>query len=76
MTKNVTLKLDASLLRKCRQLAVAQDKSLSQWVTELLQRAVVEEPAYARAKKRALERLNAGFRLGGRPMLREDLHER
>ena len=76
MTKNVTLKVDETLLKKCRQIAVAKDKSLSQWLMELMARAVDEQTNYARARRRALKRLEKGFRLGGAPMSRESLHER
>ncbi|HSF18291.1 MAG TPA: DUF6364 family protein [Vicinamibacteria bacterium] len=76
MTKNVTLKLDETLLKKCRQIAVSKDKSLSQWVAELMARAVDEQSGYARARRRALTRLDRGFHLGGKPLSRESLHER
>ncbi len=76
MARNVTLKLDDALLRKGRQIAVAKEKSLSQWVTDLIARAVNEEARYARAKRRALKRLDKGFRLGGQPLSREEAHER
>lgn len=76
MTRNVTLKLDETLLKKCRQIAVRTEKSLSQWVTGLMQQAVSEESHYARAKKRALKRLDRGFSLGGHPLSRDESHER
>ena len=76
MTKNVTLKVDENLLKKCRQIAVAKDKSLSQWLMELMARAVDEQTNYARARRRALKRLEKGFRLGGAPLSRKSLHER
>ena len=76
MTKNVTLKLDEKLLRKCRQIAVSRDKSLSQWVAELMARAVDEQTSYRRARRSALERLERGFHLGGTPLTRESVYER
>lgn len=76
MARNVTLKLDDALLKKGRLIAVAKEKSLSQWVTDLIVRAINEEARYARAKRRALKRLEKGFRLGGQPLSREEAHER
>jgi hypothetical protein len=76
MTRNVTLKLDATLLRRCKLAAVSEDKSLSQWLTDLMIQAVRQEPRYAQAKKRALQRLAAGWDLGGKPLTREELHDR
>ncbi len=76
MSRNVTLKLDESLLRKSRQLALAEEKSLSQWVAGLMAQAVNRDARYAGAKRRALKRLQSGFSLGGRPLTREEAHER
>ncbi len=76
MTKNVTLKLDENLLKKSRQMAVEKEKSLSQWLTDLMVRAITDDGRYAQAKKRALERLRNGFHLGGQPLSREEAHER
>lgn len=76
MPKNITLKVDETLLKKCRQIAVSKEKSLSQWVVDLMSRAVAEQSGYARARRRALKRLEKGFHLGGKPLSRESLHER
>ena len=76
MNKNVTLKIDESLLRKCRRIAVEKDKSLSQWITDLLVEVVTREERFARARAGALKRLQSGFRLGGRPLSRQESHER
>ena len=76
MTKNVTLKLDENLLKKSRQMAVEKERSLSQWLTDLMVRAITDDGRYAQAKKRALERLRNGFHLGGQPLSREEAHER
>ena len=76
MTKNLTLRMDQAFVRKCRQVAVAQDKSLSQWVTDLILEALSTEALFLEAKKRASRRLKAGFKLGGRPLSREEAHAR
>jgi hypothetical protein len=76
MTKNVTLRLDEGVLRKARHLAVEHEQSLSQWVASLIARTVSQDDAFKSARTRALRRLGKGFRLGGRPMSRQDVHER
>jgi len=76
MTRNLTLKLDAALLRRLRQAAGGEDKSVSQWVTDLIVQALARDAGYAQAKRRALERLVSGWDLGGRPLSREELHDR
>ena len=76
MAKNITLSLDEVVLRKARHAAVEADQSLSQWVTNLITREVSSSDASASAKERALKRLKQGFHLGGKPVVRETLHER
>ena len=76
MTRNVTLKLDSTLLKQCRQMATRAEKSLSQWVAGLMRQAVSEQAGYGRAKERALKRLESGFSLGGQPLTRNESHER
>ena len=76
MTKNLTLRMDATLLKAARHRAVEADKSLSQWVTDLIAREVTRDDAYERAKQRALKRMQKGLPLGGKPIPREELHER
>ena len=36
MTKNVTIRLDEAILKKCRHRAIGEDKSLSQWISDVL----------------------------------------
>jgi hypothetical protein len=76
MAKNVTLKLDDAVLRRARHLAVEQNSSLSQWLTDLIIERVSAGPCYTAARRRALRRLDAGLRLGGKPLTREQAHER
>jgi len=75
MQKNVTLRLNEALLRKARLLAVDRNRSLSAWMTELLEEAVAREDRFAHARQRALKRLERGFALGGKPLSREALHD-
>jgi hypothetical protein len=75
MTKNVTLRMEEALLLKARKLALEQDKSLSQWVVDVIMAAISQEPEYAEQRKRALRTLRKGFKLGGRALSREESHD-
>jgi hypothetical protein len=77
MKTNVTLKLDAELLKEARILAAETGSSISQMLADKLEEAVRERKGYERAKKRAMTRLRAGINLGWkRPRSRDELHER
>ncbi len=75
MTKNITLRLDAQLLHKARYKAVAYNKSLSQWVSDLIASEVSASDDHQRARARALASLKQGFHLGGKPLSRADIYE-
>jgi predicted transcriptional regulator len=77
MKANVTLKLDADLLREVRILAAQEDTSISAMLSARLEQIVRERKAYHRARKRALERLRQGIVLNWTPpRSRDELHER
>ena len=76
MRKNVTLSIDEEILKLCRYEAVEQDKSLSQWVTDVLTEQVKGLEDYRLAKERARKRLSEGYHLGGVYPSREEAHER
>ena len=77
MKRNVTLKLDAELLKRARVLAAEQGSSISKMLAEKVEEVVREREGYDRARKRALARLRAGMDLGWtRPASRDELHER
>jgi hypothetical protein len=77
MKKNITLKLDAEILKEARMLAAEQGSSLSRLLTDKLKELVRERRGYERARKRALARLRSGFHLGWtNPRSRDELHER
>jgi hypothetical protein len=75
MNKNITLKIDEELLKLCRYEATESNKSLSQWVADLLSERVRNESAYLKAKEMAKIRLGSGFHLGGRALDRNSVHE-
>ena len=76
MTRNVTLRMDEQLLTKLRHRAVDSHMSLSAWVTSVLEDRVRDDRSFEQARKRALKRLEKGFRLGGMPLTREESHAR
>lgn len=75
MNKNITLNMDAAILKKAKLKAVEQDKSLSQFVKELIQKDVQEDKEAKKARKTALAYMKKGFKLGG-PIPREELYDR
>ena len=77
MKTNITLKLDAELLREARILAAEEGSSISGLLAGKLEELVQERKGYERARKRALARLRAGLDLGWSPARsRDELHER
>ena len=77
MKANVTLKLDAGLLREARVLAAEEGRSLSALLAERLEALVRERRVYDRARRRALARLRDGLDLHWTPpRSRDELHER
>ncbi len=77
MKTNVTLKIDADLLREARVLAAKRNSSVSRLLAEQLETIVRGVRSYEAAQKRALARLARGYDLGWRrPESRGELHER
>ncbi|HZU11942.1 MAG TPA: hypothetical protein VFB58_03810 [Chloroflexota bacterium] len=75
--RNLTIQLDAEIIRKARILAVEQDLSISGLVARELERLVGDQERYQAARRRALVDLETGFHLGGGVLPRRDeLHER
>jgi len=77
MKTNITLKLDAELLREARVLAAQEGISISAMLAARLEAIVRERKAYNRARRRALARLREGLDLHWTPQRsRDELHER
>jgi hypothetical protein len=76
MNKTLTLEIDEQLLDRARRRAVDENKSVPAWVAELLRRTLDEAEEYEQHRRRALQRLDTGFHLGGQPLTREDLYDR
>jgi hypothetical protein len=77
MKTNITLKIEADLLREARVLAAEQGTSISALLTSRLEQSVRERRGYEQARRRAVARLRRGFDLQWEPPAsREELHER
>jgi len=77
MKTNVTLKIDADLLREARILAATEGSSISALLAARLEQSVRERKGYEQARRSALARLRSGVDLNWtKPRSRDDLHER
>ncbi len=77
MKANITLKIEADLLREARLIAAEEGTSVSAMVATRLEQAVRERKGYQQARRRALARLRKGFDLHWTPpRSRDELHER
>lgn len=76
MTKNITLRLDARILKEARHLAVEEDLSVSEWVARLVVETVSKRRDLSRIRMEALAELEQSLHLGGMPLRREEAHER
>jgi len=74
---NVTLSVEADLLREAKVLAAQRGTSVSRLLADELEKLVRQDKAYETAKRRALARLDKGYDLGWTPPAsRDELHER
>lgn len=77
MKTNITLKLDAALLREIKILAAEDGTSISALLTARLEQLVRERKNFERSRRRALSRLREGMNLRWTPpQSRDQLHER
>jgi hypothetical protein len=77
MKTNITLKIDAELLRAARILAAEEDTSISAMLAAKLEQIVSDRKAYHRAHKRAVARMREGIDLRWTPpRSRDEIHER
>jgi predicted transcriptional regulator len=75
--RNLTVQLDAEIIRKARVLAVQRSTSVSRLVAEQLEHLVNDEDRYHKAEQVALADLDTGFHLGsGELPSRAELHDR
>ena len=77
MKTNITLKVEAELVREARILAAEEGTSISALLSEQLKQVIQGRKGYQQARKRALTRLRKGFDLRWTPpATRDELHER
>jgi hypothetical protein len=77
MKTNITLKIDARLLKEIKVLAAETGVSVSGLLANKLEEVVRQRKTYDRAAKRAVQRLHKGFDFGWTvPANRDELHER
>jgi hypothetical protein len=77
MKANITLKVDAKLLREARVLAAEEGRSVSALLTDRIEEMVRQRKAFDKARRRALARLREGLDLRWTPpRTRDELHER
>lgn len=78
MKTNVTLRVDAVVLRDAKVLAARRGTSVSRLIADQLEELVRRDREYERARRRAVARLDeGGFDLGWTPPAsRDELHER
>ena len=73
---NLTIKLDKALIRKLRVLAAQRDTSISGLIAAKLEEEVDQNERYEEARRHALELMDKGWNLGGKPLRREELYDR
>jgi hypothetical protein len=77
MKSNVTLKIEADLLREARVLAAEDGSSISALLATRLEAAVRERKGYDQARRSAVARLRTGYDLQWTPTRsRGELNER
>jgi hypothetical protein len=76
MTRNVTLRMDESLLAELRHRAVDAHMSLSAWITATLESLAPPSCEFDQVRTEAIKRMETGFHLGNKPMSRDELHVR
>lgn len=74
--KNITLKLDDAVLDRVRHVAVDEHMSVSAWVQTVISHEIDAKDLYEQDRKAALTVLRDGLPLGGKPLTREEAHER
>jgi hypothetical protein len=77
--RNLTVSLPYPLIRKAKEMAVREDRSLNDYVRTAVEEKIERTSGYAEARKRQLARLERGLDLGTRgrkPSGRDDLHAR
>lgn len=72
----LTVVMEPGLLTRVRVLAARRGQSVSALLADEMSQLVREEAAFISAKERALELFTKSLPLGGKPMNRQELHDR
>lgn len=73
---NITVAIEPALLKKARAVAARRGLSVSALLAQELRDLVSEDSRYASAQRRALALFANPLPLKGKPLSREELHER
>jgi hypothetical protein len=73
---NITVAIEADLLKKARAIAARRGSSVSALLAGELRALVAEDAEYAAARKRAFALFSSPLPLGAAPLSRDALHER
>jgi post-segregation antitoxin (ccd killing protein) len=75
--QNITLSLDKELIQRAKVISAKRRSSISNMLSQELQRIVESAEKYEVAKRKAISDLQTGYHLGGIiTASREELHER
>jgi len=75
--QNITLSLDKDLIRKAKVISAKRHSSVSNMLSQELQRIIESAEKYEVARRKAISDLRTGYHLGGIiTTSREELHER
>ena len=67
IAQNLTIKLPVDTIRQAKIIAAERGTSISALVAEKIEEAIGEDAKYQAARRRAVQWLEQGWHLGGRP---------
>jgi hypothetical protein len=76
MKQNITLSLEKSVIRDAKVLAVERSLSVSALLAQELARVVEHDREYKLARLSAIDDLEQGLQLGGKPLDRDAFYDR
>lgn len=77
MKQNITLSLDKDLIQRAKVISAKRRSSVSNMLSQELQRIVESAENYEISRKKAISDLRTGYHLGGIiTASRDELHER
>jgi indole-3-glycerol phosphate synthase len=77
MKRNLTIQLEESLIKRAKIIAAIKDESISKVVARELEKYILTEDQYGKAKAHALSAMKKGYKFGGKDYPKRDaLYER